>query len=60
VADGDGLATVLDNDHLASVLPNLISYQIVDYPLFRHFDFISAVDAGDLVYRDVLAIIENF
>jgi len=59
-ADGDGLATVEDNQHLAQILPNLIDFQVFDYPDFNHLDFLVSEVTGEVVYQPVLRVIVDF
>jgi len=59
VGDGDGLADRADADHLVTVLPNVLDYQIVDYPGFTHFDFFMALDIKNLVLQKVLDLMES-
>ena len=43
-----------DVDKLAIVLPNVQSYNLVEYQGFTHFDFAIAIDADKLVYSKIL------
>ncbi len=59
VGDSDSLATVADNDILASVLPNLHSYEIVDYPGYTHGAFAFASNAGELYHNKIVQYMEE-
>ena len=54
VGDKDYLAYEKDVDKLAIVLPNVQSYNLVEYQGFTHFDFAIAIDADKLVYSKIL------
>lgn len=54
VGDADSLATVADNEVLASQLPNLLGNHIVNYEGWTHCAFIMAIDADVLVYNQIL------
>lgn len=54
VGDSDDLATVADNEVLASRLPNLLENHLVDYSGWTHGEFIMGLDADSLVYRYIL------
>ncbi len=57
--DSDGLAAVTDVDLLADVLPNLLDYRIVDYSGWTHLCFGAAVNAGELVYTEIIAYMDQ-
>ncbi len=59
VGDNDGLATVADNDILASVLPNLHSYEVVDYPGYTHLSFAFASNAAELYHSKIVQYMEE-
>ena len=55
VGDKDGFANPNDTKILAQKLPNLMGHQVVVKPGWSHLDFITAADAGDLIYQDIIA-----
>ncbi len=57
--DSDSAAPVEDVDLLADVLPNLLDYQIVDYPGWTHASFALANNAGDLVFSEIIRFMEE-
>ncbi len=59
VGDSDGLASVPDNDLLASILPNLIDYQVVDYEGWTHLTFFSAINSADLIYTQIIGYMDD-
>ena len=54
VGDGDGFAGPVDTAILASQLPNVLGYQIIDKAGWSHLDFITAGNVGTLVYADII------
>ena len=54
VGNADQLATLADNEILASRLPNLLGLHLVDYDGWTHCDFIMGKDADTLVYRQIV------
>ncbi len=59
VGDMDGLATVADNDILASILPNLHSYEVVDYHGYTHIAFPFATNAGELIHTKIVQYMDE-
>lgn len=54
VGDADGFAGPQDTQLLAESLPNLIGHEIVPRKGWSHLDFVTAANAGDLVYKDII------
>ena len=52
--DNDGFASIKDTQYLADSLPNLIEHKTVNRDGWSHLDFITAGNAGDLVYKDLI------
>ena len=53
-ADKDYLADSKDVYHLSRVLPNVISYELVNIPGFTHLDFAMAIDADIAIYKPLI------
>lgn len=48
-----------DVEQLANELPNLVDYYLVPYDKWNHLDFIWATDVYELLYKQVLKIIQQ-
>ncbi|KAL7287740.1 hypothetical protein TKK_0018123 [Trichogramma kaykai] len=59
-SENDWLASPIDVQRLYKSLPNKIINYKVDYPKFNHLDFLWAVDAPKLVYKKLVATMEEF
>jgi len=57
--DQDDLATVTDVEKLASILPNVIHYELVDLPGCSHTDFAIGIDITDLLYIPMMKIMSE-
>ncbi|CAD7078748.1 unnamed protein product [Hermetia illucens] len=55
----DWLTVPKDVKRLASELPNVIAFRQIPHPRFTHGDFMFAIDADTLVYRDVVRIMRE-
>ncbi|KAG0704765.1 Lipase 3 [Chionoecetes opilio] len=56
----DWLAAPQDVNRLETVLPNVVLSKQVKSSRFSHLDFVWASDAKDLVYRDVLKVLDDY
>lgn len=59
-SDGDWIATPQDVAQLATELPNLALYKRIDRAEFNHFDYIWALHAYELVYKDLLDYLSQY
>lgn len=59
-SDGDWIATPQDVAQLATELPNLALNKRIDKAEFNHFDFIWALHANELVYKDLLEYLSQY
>ncbi|XP_014204869.1 lipase 3-like [Copidosoma floridanum] len=59
-ADNDWLASPIDVKRLCAYLPNKIIDYKVNYPKFNHLDYLWAIDAPTLVYKEVLAVLQKY
>ena len=51
VGEKDDFATLPDVDKLVSVLPNVIHYELLDFPGCTHYEFAIGIDAGKIIYK---------
>ncbi|CAL4076668.1 unnamed protein product, partial [Meganyctiphanes norvegica] len=59
-SDGDWIATAQDTAQLATELPNVALNKRIDKAEFNHFDFIWALHAYELVYKDLLDFLSQY
>ncbi|XP_024084768.1 lipase 3-like [Cimex lectularius] len=57
--DNDALMNGRSADKLASMLPNLIMNKMVADPKFTHADYILGINAKEMVYDDVINMLES-
>ena len=58
--DGDGFATPSDVFHLQSRLTSAdVTIHLVDKLNWSHLDFILSMEAGELVYKPILQMMED-
>ena len=60
IGESDDLATVQGCQKLASILPNVIYSEVLDYPNCTHFDFALGIDARQFVYDPIIEMMSNF
>lgn len=59
IGDGDTAATIPDNEILASHLPNLLAFKVLDYNGWTHTDFFAGIDAHELVYGPIIDLMDS-
>ncbi|RZB39132.1 hypothetical protein BDFB_012824 [Asbolus verrucosus] len=59
-ANNDGIIAVENEQTLISMVPNVANDYLVPYELFRHVDFIFAKDIIELVYNELMSVMEKY
>ncbi|KAK9875913.1 hypothetical protein WA026_009697 [Henosepilachna vigintioctopunctata] len=59
-SEGDYLVTEEDINPLSEKLPNVVNKTKVPFPAFNHLDFMWAIDAKNLLYTELISIINKY
>ena len=59
IGEADTTATIRDGEHLRDVLPNVIHFEVVDFPGCTHLDFALAIDARVKIYDPIMQVMAD-